>query len=231
MDSLKERLKSNKYTYMIYKLIGTMYYKLHDGVKKKRMAYAMKKNATKTIAQLQDILAGTGFFFFFDMGTLLGIIRDGKLMKYDLDIDIGVKIESTDEKQKLRKILIDNGCTITFAYEVDEIGIVEESYKLNGIKFDINYYSASGGKDTCYLLYHEPHSALTRLNVVQLTCNEIRQTKDVLFQEIKVSVPIDAEKYLAERYGGNWTIPDKNYVYWKGPSALPIDNLGDQIKY
>ena len=34
------------------------------------------------------------------------------------------------------------------------------------------------------------------------------------------------EKYLSERYGKNWMIPDKNYVYWKANSTTPIENKG-----
>ena len=229
MSRIKELLRNSKITGNAYLFIGRHYYELYYTLKKKRMARAMKKNSKRTIGQLQSIFEKTGLLFFFDMGTLLGIVRDGKLMKYDYDIDMAVKTSSENEKKEIRKLLIENGCKLLIEDIVDEIGTVEESYKLNGIKFDVNYYVSEERKDVCYLLYKDPESIAERLNVVKLSCDIIERTIKVPFQELLISVPENPEEYLAQRYGDNWRIPDKGYVYWKGPSTSKISNLGDQI--
>lgn len=227
MNNIKKLLRENRITRNAYLFTARSYYK----IKKKRMAHAMKKNSTRTIGQLQSIFEKTGLCFFFDMGTLLGIVRDGRLMKYDYDIDMAVKTSEEKDKTALRKLLTDNGCKLLMEDIVDDIGVVEESYKLNGIKFDVNYYVNEGKSDVCYLLYKDPESTATRLNVVKLSCDEIRGTVKVPFQGMLISIPKNAEAYLAQRYGSAWRIPDKGYVYWKGPSACKIDNLGDQIHH
>ncbi len=229
MSRVKELIRKNKITKNAYLFIGRKYYEVYYTIKKKRMTNAMKRYSSKTIAQLQSWFESTELCFFFDMGTLLGIVRDGRLMKYDYDIDIAVKASEEKEKETLRKLLIDNGCKLLMEDVVDEIGVVEESYKLNGIKFDVNYYVNEGNSDICYLLYKDPESAATRLNVVKLVCDEIKRTVKVPFQGMQISIPENPEAYLAQRYGEKWRIPDKGYVYWKGPSTRKIDNLGDQI--
>lgn len=229
MSSVKELIRENKITRKAYLYIGKKYYELYYIMKKRRMANAMRKYSSQTIAQLQSMFESTELCFFFDMGTLLGIVRDGKLMKYDYDIDMAVKTSEEKDKATLRRLLIDNGCKLLMEDVVDDIGVVEESYKLNGVKFDVNYYMNEGESDICYLLYKDPESTATRLNVVKLSCDEIKGTVKVPFQGMLISIPENAEAYLAQRYGDNWRIPDKGYVYWKGPSTSKIDNLGDQI--
>ena len=112
-------------------------------------------------------------------------------------------------------------------YFVSDIGIVEDSLKVNSIKFDINYYYCSNDIDICFLSYAKPDVRYQKdmMSVVKLECSHIVATKKVLFNGKMICVPEDSEKYLSERYGVNWRIPDKNYIYWKGPSTTAIDNL------
>ena len=63
-------------------------------------------------------------------------------------------------------------------------------------------------------------------DVVKLVCPHIAETQTILFQGIEINAPKNPEQYLAVRYGENWRIPDKKYIYWKGPSAVLTDYIG-----
>jgi adenine deaminase len=66
----------------------------------------------------------------------------------------------------------------------------------------------------------------------QIINNELHEWMEIEAGEILPDVDRDILKLsVVERYGKNWTIPDKNYVYWKGPSVEPTNYKGQVKKY
>lgn len=230
INNIKKFLRENKFTRDFYKILFDLkHYKVTKARKKKRKM--LQKNGIELIHTIQNLLAGE--FFFFDMGTLLGIIREGRLLGHDLDVDIGVVVKDFETIEKIHNILIHNGCEIFRTYRIDEIGVVEESFMYNNIKFDIGYYYTKNNQSVIYLMYKDPenpHSDGT-LNVVELSCPLIESTTTTLFKGEKINIPSNAEFYLEQRYGENWRIPDKNYIYWKGPSAKTTDFSATVVKH
>ena len=224
MKRIKKMLRDNSLTKKIYLYLYELKY--NKECKKKKMS--LQRTGVETIRILQDTLENSNIDFFFDMGTLLGVIREGKLLKHDMDIDIAVMYISESIRQQCIQILTQVGCIHKYAYYVDAIGIVEDSFIFNGIKFDINYYYQGNSYDVCYLGYNVPDKVYEcdRLDIVELRCTHIEAIKKVLFEDFYINVPREHENYLKERYGENWKIPDPNYVYWKGPSASAIQNSG-----
>ena len=213
----KEYLKTAKHTKRLYySFVG-----LISSYRTKQKQRYMHNYGYRTIYQLQDIFEKSGVMFFFDMGTLLGIVRDGRILSHDLDIDIAVYVSNEEEKISFVEHLIMNGCKHRYSYSIDSIGIVEDSFILNKIKFDICYYYQGSGYDVCYLMFCLPNVdyAPGYQSVVKLSCTPIHDTVKIRFHEGNITIPSRAEKYLSERYGSEWTIPNKDYIYWKGPSA------------
>ena len=230
INKVKKFLRENAMTKDLYRFFGNLKnWKKQKEIRKKRRA--LQKNGKELIHFLQDVLCEEKFFF--DMGTLLGIVRENRLLGHDLDIDLGIFLESKEEIKKVREHLFNNGFKLTFSYSIDEIGIVEDSFIKNNIKFDLFYYHREENADVVYLMYKVPTSNLPEgsLNVVKASCLHINEIEKVDFKGKKINVPKNKESYLAERYGKNWTIPDKNYVYWKGPSTSPTDYIGHIIKH
>ena len=188
----------------------------------------LQKEGLPIIKNVQNMLTEAGYVFFFDMGTLLGIVREGRLLKHDMDIDLAVVVNSEEEKNKLKELFAKNGIMEKFRYSVDGIGIVEQSFSCRNVKFDINYYYNEGDNDVCYLMYCEIENKYPdgHQDVVKLVCPHIAETQTVSFQGIEINAPKNPEEYLAVRYGENWRIPDKKYIYWKGPSAVLTDYIG-----
>jgi phosphorylcholine metabolism protein LicD len=221
---VKSFLRSFRITRGLYKILAD---NKSEKIREKKRIY-LQKFGKETIKAIQQILQSENIMFFFDMGTLLGIVREGRLLGHDLDIDVGCIVHSEQEKERVSAILLNNSCSLKYRYEVEGIGIVEESYLLNNIKFDVNYYSTDNDKSICYLLYTDPafHYEDSCMSVVKLTSKKIKNIELYSWGDICINIPQNPEQYLTERYGDRWRIPDKNYVYWKGPSTTPTNFKG-----
>ena len=223
---IKNKLRTSK-------IFGKTYVKLCEvkiNILNRHKKKNLQKNGYKVVALVQKMLESSHVEFFFDMGTLLGIIRENRLLRHDMDIDVGVFLNDEEEKYELEKLLVSRGCTLKCRYFVDNIGLVEESFVCENVKFDINFYSHDIMSDICYLLYTNDQKEYKahEMDVVKMQSIPIGKIKKVLFGNSLINIPENAEKYLACRYGKNWRIPNKNYIYWKGPTALPINNIGRQ---
>ena len=174
------------------------------------------KNAVNVV---QKVFEKSGHPFFFDMGTLLGMVRDGKLLKRDMDIDTGIYIKNTDEINEFRKLLNREGFKHKFIFSAEGIGEVLDTFYIEGVRVDICYYKREADRDCCYLFYGEDGEEKT----VRLFNSKIEKMDRMNFLGLSVNVPENKEKYLEERYG-NWRVPDKKYKYWEGPSTEKIDN-------
>ena len=231
MPILKKILGDNSFTDFMYEKLIL----LETKIEKLKKRYYMNKYALLVLHEIQDILSTQKNVFFFDMGTLLGIIREGHLLEHDLDIDIGVFASLEDEKKRLLYIFLLNGCKFHASYSIEGIGIVEYSLLYHNIKFDINFYSSCNERSICYLM--APPKAESdfpsRINlsknerrVVRLSVPSIKGVDYIDFHGKQINIPINAEEYLTSRYGDNWRIPDKKYKYWLGNSASMTELIG-----
>ncbi len=217
---IKKFLRNNSLTANSYKKLRSY---LADRKLKKRNQ-KVKRYGEKTVHLLQEILTDCKVKFFFDMGTLLGIIREGHLLSYDFDIDVAVYVNYDKSVENLRDSLVKKGCKHSMRLENSEIGVIEDTFVLNDIKFDVSYYFIENDIDVCYLGYYNPDKKFDNetMDLVRLECNHIDKTEGFYFGGVQVNVPEKSEEYLAQRYGESWRIPDKNYVYWKGPSTKKV---------
>lgn len=226
IENAKKFLREFILTKHLYGLLSKIKNKKIREIKKN-----MKIHGIDTIHFVEKTLSGN-VFFYMDMGTMLGIVREGRLLGHDLDIDIAVYAENDLEKNRVKELLLDAGCALRYTYYVEELGVVEHSFEINNLKFDINYYSRKASEDICYLMFREDGKEYKddEMDVVRLSVSPINEVKKVDFYGKQVTIPVEAERYLAERYGDNWRIPDKGYVYWKGPSTTPTNYIGYQRK-
>ncbi|MBR6690025.1 MAG: LicD family protein [Bacilli bacterium] len=189
----------------------------------------IQKNGLDVLANTQRILDELNILNYADFGTMLGIVREGRLLKHDLDMDVGV-FATPIEKEKIRMTLEREGYVLWRKY-VFSNRVVEESYRYKGIKLDINYYEVKNNKSTTWLFYREPGRKYTNheRNIVEMTYSLITATKKVKVGDYKISIPTNARTLLKEKYGKNWRIPDTGWIYWLSPAATPIEEIGRYI--
>ena len=220
MDNLKIKLKNNRVLNPIYIFFATKYHER----KNKKLKKLIKKKGADVVKFLANFFIKYSYIYFFDMGTLLGIIRENDFIGHDLDIDLGIICDSSLEKKEIIDHLIHEGAIIKYIFTKDN-DIVEASFLFKQIKFDLNFYSNVGDYSFCYLLFRNPKKiyAGEQFDIVELKCSKIEKTKTIIFKGYSISIPSNALLYLEERYGKNWREPDKNYIYWKGPSATILE--------
>lgn len=223
LRKIKGILKNSYLTKKGYKKLS----KIYQRYKKANYNNLVQGKGPNILIELEKILEQTECEFFFDMGTLLGIIREGKLIDFDADIDIGIILRNPQIILDVRKAMVSNGAIYTRKYIVDNIGETINSFKYKGIDIDICYYFETSQDLIGYLFYDPENKYETDiLHVVRTKCSLIQQIDKFEFNNYHINVPQMKEKYLSERYGKNWMIPDKNYVYWKANSTTPIENKG-----
>ena len=218
---LKQLLKKT-FVYSVYKK------HLHRKTIRKdnRIKKYFQINGMKDILYLQEKLTFLELPFFFDFGTLLGLYRDGQIIKGDMDIDIGVLV---DEKNTVYNIEKKLSCFKKIrSFSSDVSGVAEQSFELNKYaRFDIHYYYMDNNTRYCCLFYRLPEDSLSNdcFNTVKVILDNFSIGKYELKGK-QLSVPVPTEEFLIQKYGKTWRIPDSNWNYWEGPSSVKVLEKG-----
>ena len=143
-------------------------------------------------------------------GTLLGLVRDGKLIKHDTDMDFLVSPDNKDLKSFYdglksvgffpERMMLLNGRMIEFTM----------CYKIINVDFFLVGHSAD--KDRNIFVFDDRGE--TRLHSYP-KISEMGEVKTASGEA--VSVPQNASAHLENEYG-NWRVPDKNWDARRGPS-------------
>jgi hypothetical protein len=165
----------------------------------------MKKMLLKTI----DILNEKGFKYWLEAGTLLGILRDGDLIPWDYDADLGIPAESADEIMKLRFEFFPNYLIkrrrIQSPWLPGDMRVIKVKTpweKIRQINFHIDLFCVYPVKDKyrwvdSNALKHVDRKYYDTLSTIQ-------------WEGRTINIPNYVEEYLSLRYG-NWQVPERNY--------------------
>lgn len=165
-------------------------------------------------------------------GTLLGLIREAGLIKYDLDLDFGVIYDERVQSQ-IRTLLVSHGFALT-DQRCDQHGaIFQEKYLLSGVPLDIYYFFAKNDKLCCYDLiqdgsltvFERMHSGMP-FHVYRNEFTPFSLHKKRI-KNLTVNVPSSVHDHLSECYGATYTRPDpgwhmnKRAERYRDPSIIP----------
>ena len=151
----------------------------------------------KSILEIKELMDDLDVIFFLRHGTCLGAVRDGQLIPWDDDIDIGsiIGMNNLDEKS-ISKII--------------------DSFKLNGFKTEVSespfHISVSLSKSgipidwTCYKILQ---GYIYQYPAVKIPVNLYDDLKPISFLGSSFFVPNPPEKYLSLKYGSEWMTPKK----------------------
>lgn len=188
-----------------------------------------KKNGTEVLLQAKKALDAAGIFFWLDFGTLLGVYRDGKLIKNDLDIDIGVFLK--DYNKNIENEMFKYGFKLVKQYEIDEKRYgLEQTYEYKGVTLDIFYYGSDDEKMWMHsftnfpgLTWDESIKQKGGLLTIEayLPKNGFKETN---FLSTTFNIPYPPEKHLSNHYGDDFLTPRK----WDY-TDLKNDNINAKI--
>ena len=185
--------------------------------RKKMDEFALKGESV--IKNVHNVLMLSGNKFFVDAGTLMGIYRDGRLLKRDMDVDMGIVINDQDDVLRIRQLLIDSGFELKLVFSTPNNGYIQDAFDFDGIRVDMCYFKESSNNTYCYIIYDGD-------KIIKMSFSRIEKTRLLKFGDQLVSIPDNSEKYLEERYGETWRVPDPFFKYWEAPCVTHEDGLG-----
>ena len=155
------------------------------------------------IANLLKVLEDLGHKALVNSGTLLGLVRDKKLITYDDDIDLAVVLKSRGELYAAREF-----CALV--EQLNEKGIDctlragnNAMIKLPDLDgFEVDLFSAYGTMRRCSIYPYAP-GTLKYNDVFPL------QTCDIS----GLPLPASRETLLEQNYGKSWEVPDPRFVF------------------
>ena len=222
-----------------------------------------EEKAIKSLRKIKKILDTHKINYWLDEGTLLGAIREKKIIEWDHDIDLSIWYKDLEKIKPLFDEINKTGVEVCFFEGQKHIDLVGK-----GFKIDINLYHLIEDKATRmwyaqnkfgeildYLIWilhiKNPKIKVSKIplfitkhlvklsNKLPISMNKnisktlfkIYETKgskpiqmavpsyyfinltNLEFYGMSFKVPKKTEEYLEYRYGKDWRIPKRDYVY------------------
>jgi hypothetical protein len=165
--------------------------------------------AFNMLLDIREAFRQQGTQFFLTLGTALGAVRDGDLIAFDRDIDVGFLFEELEgpvlfmDRLKALRFTV-----IPVSAPFKEI----RAFKLrrDGVNADLAGYMRWHRKRYCVSSLHDyalvyPADMLERLDLAHL--------RGEVF-----CVPSPPEEYLELQYGRTWRVPSKSWDPKKSPA-------------
>ena len=175
--------------------------------------YFTDEMASRALLDLKAVLDKAGIQFFLISGTLLGCIRENKILAHDKDIDIGVW--SDEGYDKVRTIIETSGYFyIAHSRRPDLLLMVRH---VNGIAIDVFFH------------FREIDN-YWHAGVKTRWCNSPFSLVHKSFLGGQYLVPEDYERYLTENYG-DWETPVKQFDSAIDTPNMEVINRSEMIVY
>lgn len=209
---------------------GLIKTKFYFGLQKK----ALQKKGYSIIEQVDQALTEQGAQYFVDCGTLLGLIRDNKLIEHDKDMDFGIYFNKNFTPKDLDSAMLNMGMKRDHAYFYK--GKVAEISYNNGIT-NVDFFRHIETKEhsLIYVFYRKPDTKYPdnkSYTVLEMHRASIKGLKRFKSGSIETFVPINSEEYLESAYSSNWRTPDPDWRYLFEPGLVEIEGeYGIKKKY
>ncbi|GGH51946.1 hypothetical protein GCM10007358_09840 [Phocicoccus schoeneichii] len=178
---------------------------------------AFKRNAKPALEKMTTTLTENNYTYWLEFGTLLGAIRENKILSHDADIDLAMPREVYDDyienkiinagfkKIKEARLLDNTLIEVTFKYKTAQVDIFL-AYKKND---KIIFYDYMTTKDL------SPNECIKKyggLIVYENVVNNFELDKHLMYEK-KLPIPANYHEHLIELYGLDYIYPNKN---WSG---------------
>lgn len=151
------------------------------------------RGAWSAIEDLCQALDPTGAPYFFAAGTALGLVRQGRPLGHDDDIDVGVLAAGWERDRLVAALGAHPRFTLLHNPQTDKIGVEHRA----GSRVDIFRFYPEDGRiwhSGVFVRWHNTPFALARKEL----------------HGLQVPLPADEDRYLTENYG-DWRTPNPNF--------------------
>ena len=161
--------------------------------------YRSKNKIDKNFCEVINILNKNKISYWVCHGTLLGIIRDRKLISWDPDIDIAV-LQKSESRKKISKLFKKKGFKEIKKTFLKNDGM-QKFIKKNGREIDINYYEEDKDNNLVYIKWPIPKNLIMRIvEVLSISKNYEGNFKNIIkFFKIFESFFVSVKKYLVRK--------------------------------
>jgi phosphorylcholine metabolism protein LicD len=173
--------------------------------KKHLLKECCRKNLMKIILEIPNILNNNRWWL--DFGTLLGFYRDGKIIDWDSDLDVGILYEDFyRDKENIESKIKESGFYLT---KVSDVFYRVNLSKINELHCDI-------------FLFKKDKNSIYKTHFIEYKSkyNEIFPLCKKRFFNTEFNVPNNIEIFLETRYGPEWKKPIK-----RGDGYKPINRI------
>jgi len=164
--------------------------------------------------------------FFLDFGGLLGMIRNGEFIKWDLDIDYGLIIDEAFSWNALEALFNSEGFTKVRQFSFNGT-VTEQTYRKGNADVDFFAHYCKDDYSLCYCYYRKDsfiYNNKNEMHVMQFKTTQIKTTTIFKGNSITVHIPNDVEDYLKDIYTEDWRIPNPNWIPGSGPSCEKLSD-------
>jgi hypothetical protein len=159
-------------------------------------------------------------------GTLLGLVRDKKLLDYDNDLDFGCFFDA-DLQVVLRENLLGLGFKRVFSGYVNDICVLDK-FMYDGVETDFYYFLKDKDHTFSYDFIQDGYVTVEdRIDIGDkiIPYKNVYSNFDFKRMElvnISFNIPDPINSHLKDLYGKNYNIPDKNWHNNKRKNRHPI---------
>ena len=153
------------------------------------------QQSTRNLLTTVDVFEHLEVKYCVVFGTLLGIYRDGGLIKHDTDTDIAVWINNYSELIEMVEKMEENKLMLT------------------RVMPDLISFTCGGDYIDMYMYRKEDENSNELSGMKQygtLTTSDFSKNNTVKFHNKELACPVDPESYFQKLYGSDWRTPIKD---------------------
>lgn len=200
--------------------LGKLKTVLYWGLQKK----FLQKNGINIIQNIFDELEKEGARVFIDFGTLLGIIRDQKLIEHDRDIDFGIYFDEQFSPEDLDRVMSKLGFK-RYKYFSYNGETMEITYVNGVIHVDFFRHQEEAEGSINYSFYRNPnynYPSNAHYTPFRVRHANIPGLKKMQMGGLTVNIPVNEFEYLESIYTKNWRIPDPHWTHLRTPGLVEL---------
>lgn len=175
---------------------------------------------------LADLLEESNIPYWLDWGTLLGAVRDGKMIPWDEDIDIGIFYKDIKKVTNLESQMVKDGFRLAMESDKSAVRVIR-FYGEKGIKFHIDILPWKINGNIVKAGYNSKPFKVYPIE-------ELLNLKKIEFEGRMYPCPREPEKSLDRLMGKDWRTPkvlSTNMLYIRQFDPENKDILEEVRKY
>lgn len=209
MEKLKDFLSKIGLFKIVKYLVKKPYYTYRQ-INFQKYSMLILQDFIETIEEMQ-------FFYIPLYGTLLGFVRENKILNHDLDIDLGLlEVEDRMMREFDLKLSKKGFKIISQVYLLSTKEVIEKSYLKNKVKIDIyimkkeiDIYKIKFWLMPNNMSLGEYQKKNNGVDIYEQSFKIESLYEKNINKIVNIKIPVNSEEILELMYGKNWKITDK----------------------